>query len=168
MVRLDGTAFQDIGVDGALGEELDAVKLARLLFKYADELRADDLALGLRIGHARELVKKTIHGVHIDEVRVHLVAEYVDDLFGLALAEKPVVDVDTGELPADGLDEKRRDDGRIDAAGQGEKHLFAADLRLQGGALLFNKRLRQRGGGDAFHGFRTNIAGHGHTSQIIN
>lgn len=36
--------------------------------------------------------------------------------------------MDADELLADRLDEQRRDDGAVDAAGQGEQDIFIADL----------------------------------------
>jgi hypothetical protein len=48
--------------------------------------------------------------VGVDQRHVVVVAEHGDDLFGLALPQKPVIDEDAGELIADGLvDQHRRD-----------------------------------------------------------
>ena len=69
-----------------------------LLLKHSDELRADDLAFLLRISCAGQFIQEAIHCVHIDQVGVHLMAEHLHHLFWLALAQQPVVDVDTGEL----------------------------------------------------------------------
>ena len=130
VVRLDGAAFQDVGIDGALRQKLDAVLLAGFLFEHADELGADDLALALRLGDARQLIQKAVYRVDVDEVGVHLIAEHRHYLFGLALAQQAVVDVHADEVFADRLDQERRHYGRIDPAGERQQHLFAAYLRL--------------------------------------
>ena len=154
MVRLDAVlAFEDVGPDRALRQKLDAFELARFFGKDVDERAADDLALGFGIGNAGELIEEAVDRVHIDQVRVHFVAEHADDLLGLALSQQSVVDVHAGELSADRTDQKRRDDGRIDAAGQREKDFLIADLRADIGDLFVDERFRLRSGRDAFHGF---------------
>ena len=106
MVGLHAVGLEDVGVDGTLGEEGNLVAhLAGLLFEHADELGADDLALGLGLGHAVEQGQEAIRGVNVNEVGVELVAEHIDDLLGLALAHEAVVHVHADELLADGLDE---------------------------------------------------------------
>ena len=75
-----GAALHDIGIDGTLAEEVDAVELACLLLEYADELAADDLTLLLGVGHVLQLGEEALCGVYIDEVGVELVAEYLNDI----------------------------------------------------------------------------------------
>ena len=158
VVRLDAVGFEDIGIDGALCEELDAVELARFFLKDADELGADDLALLFGLGDAGELVEEAVDRVDIDEVRVHPVAEHLDDLLGLALAEQSVVNVDADELLADSLDQQGGDDRAVHAAGEGEENFLIADLSAELLDLLVDERLRERRGGDAFHGFGSDIS----------
>ena len=155
VVALDGAGFENVGVDGALGEEVDAVELLGLFGKDVDEFLADDLALRLRVGHAGQLVEEAVDRVYIDEVRAKLFAENLDNLLRLALAEQTMVDMDADELLADRLDEQRRDDGAVDAAGQGEQDVLVADLRAKRGELFFDERLRKLRRGDTLHGFRT-------------
>ena len=160
VVRLDGAALQNVRIDGALRQKFDAVLLARLLLEHADELRADDLALGFGVGDARELVQKAVDGVDVDEVGVHLAAEHLDHLFGLPFAQQAVVDVHADEVLADRLDEQRRHDGRIDPARQREQHLFAAHLAAHRRDLLVDERLRLRRALDARHVFGALVAFH--------
>ena len=47
--------------------------LLGFFLKYADKLRADDLALLLRVGNAGQLVQEAVHRVHINEVGIHLI-----------------------------------------------------------------------------------------------
>ena len=158
MVGLDAVGLEDVGIDRALAEELDAVELARFFFKDADELGADDLALLFGIGDAGELVEEAVDCVNVDEVGVHPVAEHLDDLLGLALAQEAVVHVDADELLSDGLDQEGCDDGAVDAAGEGEENLPVADLSAKLLYLLIDKGLSKLGGGDALHGFGSDVS----------
>ena len=96
-------ALNDIRVDRALRKEVDTRELAGLLLEHADEFRADDLALLLRIGNACEFREEAFARVHINEIRVHLVAEHLDHLLRLTLTQQAVVDMHTGELIANRL-----------------------------------------------------------------
>ena len=161
MVGLDAMfALEDVGPDRALAEEGDAVELAGLFGKDVDKLTADDFSFLLGIAHPCQLIEETVGGVHIDEIGGHLVAKHADDLFRFALAEQTVVDVHAGELLADGADQQRRDDGRVNAAGQGEKDLLVADLLTQHFDALVDVSLGQRGGVDALHAFGTGFQYH--------
>ena len=102
-------------------------------------------------GDARELVEEAVDGVDVGQVRAQLMAEYLYDLLALALAHEPVVDVYALELPADGLNEQRGDDGRVHAAGEGQQDLAGAYLRAQGLDLLGDKGLGELGRGNALH-----------------
>ncbi len=154
--------LQDVGIDGALGEEINlVVHLAGLFLEHADELAADDLALGLRLVYAGQQIQEAVGGVHVHQIRVHLVLEHVDDLLGLALAHKAVVHVHAHEVLPDGLDQQRRNHAGVHAAGQGQQHLLVADLLANGGHLLVDKGLGQLGRGDALHIVGANVLIHG-------
>ena len=142
--------LQDVGVDGALRQEADLVaNLACLLLKHADELGTDDLALCLGLGDVNQLAKEAIGRVHIDQVRVHLILEHVDDLLAFTLAHEAVVHVHADELLTDCLDEKGRDDRAVNAAGKSQQNLLVTDLLADCGNLLVDERLGKLGGGDA-------------------
>ena len=160
MVRLDGAAFENVGIDGALCEEGDAVLLARLFLKHADKLCPDDLALFFGFRDALQLFQETLRRVYIDEVCVHPVAEHLDDLFGFALAQKPVVDVHADEIFADSFDEERGDDGRIHPAGQCEEHFFLPHLRLYSCDLFTDELFRKFPAFDARHVFGALVVAH--------
>ena len=82
----------------------------------------------LRIGHSGQLVQEAVNGIHIDQVGVHLVPEYLDHLLRLALAQQAMVHMDTGQLLANGLDEQSGHDRGVHAAGQRQKDLLVAHL----------------------------------------
>ena len=52
VVGLDAVGFQNVGVNGALSQEGDALQLLSFLSENVDELLADDLALLLWVGNA--------------------------------------------------------------------------------------------------------------------
>ena len=82
---------------------------------------ADDLALGLGLADARELVEEAVLGVDGDERDLEAVAERVDDLLALVLAHQAVVDEDARELVADRAVDEQRGDARVDAAARGRR-----------------------------------------------
>jgi len=123
-----GAGLDDVGIDGALAEKLDAFELSGFFFEYSDEFAADDHALFLGIGYAGELIEEAVDRVHIDEVCAELLTEYVYNLFRFALAEQAVVYVNAGELLSDGFDEHGGYNGGVNAAGEGEKNLAGTDL----------------------------------------
>ena len=139
-----------------MDEEAYAGELAGLLLEDTDELGAYNLALLLGVGDAGELVEEAVGGVDIGEVRAELVAEDLYHLLALALAHEAVVDVHALELPADGLNEQRGDDGAVHAAGEGQQHLAGAYLRAQGLHLFGDELLGELGRGDALH-FGSNV-----------
>ena len=113
------------------------------------ELDTDDLALCLGLGDVNQLAEEAIGRVRIDQVRVHLILEHVDDLLAFTLAHEAVVHVHADELLADCLDEKGRDDRAVDAAGKSQQNLLVTDLLADCGNLLVDERLGKLGGGDA-------------------
>ena len=119
-----------------------------------------DLAFCLGLGYAGEQIEESVGGVHVNEVRVKLVAEHIDDLLGFALAHETVVHMHADELLADGLDQKGGHHGGVDAAGKGEQNLLVADLRFGFGNLLIDECLGQFGGGDAYHVVRALVGIH--------
>ena len=160
VMRLYGAAFQNVGINGTLREEFDAVLLSGLLLEHADKLRADDLALLFGLGNAGELIQKPVYRVHIYEVRVHLIPEHLYDLFGFALAQKPVIHVHAHEILSDRLDEERRHDGRIHPAREREQNLFAADLLFDRFDLFRDELVRKLFRCDARHIFGALVAFH--------
>ena len=101
--------------------------LGRDLLEGADELGADDLALGFGVGDAGELGEELLGRVDGDEadagggdvVALHLLA--------LALAQQPVVDEHARELVADGAVHERGRDRGVDTARQTAEHVVVAD-----------------------------------------
>ena len=114
----DGDALDHVGVEGALGEEAASASLLRLVVEDVDERGADGLALGSGSVTPSSASRNSGAGVAVDERDVVVVAEQVDHLLGLALAQQAGVDEDAGELVADGPCSRSGGDGGIDAAGE--------------------------------------------------
>ena len=77
--------LDDIRVNGALAQEIDPLQLSCLFLKHTDEFSADDLTLFLRICNAVQLSKEPLCRVHIDQICVQLVAEYLYHALRLVL-----------------------------------------------------------------------------------
>lgn len=60
---LDGTGFNDVRINRALSEELNALELLGFVGEAVNKLAADELALSFRIGNTRQLVHEAL-GVH--------------------------------------------------------------------------------------------------------
>jgi hypothetical protein len=86
-----------VRVEGALDEEVDLIELRRLLLEDADELLADDLALGLGVVLAGELGEKALLGFDVDQRDAELL-EGLDHLLGLVHPHQAVVTKDAVSL----------------------------------------------------------------------
>ena len=159
-MRLHAIALQNIRVNRSLSQEFDSLLLPRLLLEHADKLRADDLALLLRLLHTLQLVQEAVNRIHIHKVGVHLMAEHLHHLLRLPLAQKPMVHVDAHQLFADGLDQQGGHDGRIHSPRQSQKHLLVSHLLFDGLHLLFDESIRQFPRCDPNHIVRTFVVVH--------
>ena len=128
--------LDDVGVERALDEELHRLvgvghDHPRLLLEDPDELAADRLALGLRVGDAGQRVEEALARVGDPQLHAGRGDEVLLDLLGLALAQQPVVDEHAGELVADGPLDERSGHGRVDAAGQAPTRLSPTCSRIR-------------------------------------
>ena len=85
----DAGGFDDVGVDGALGEPAGALDLPGVLVEGLHEQAADDLPLGLGLGDAGEGVEEGLGGVDPDDVQAHVLVRG-EDVLELVLPEEPV------------------------------------------------------------------------------
>ena len=141
-----------VGVERPLHEPAHVAELPCLLLEDADELAADDLALVLRLLDAVEQLEEALLRLHVDERDVEMLAERLDDLLRLVLAQQAVVDEDARELLADRLVHEQCRDSRVDAARQRTKHALASDLRADARDLLLDHRGRRPGWRRVGHG----------------
>jgi hypothetical protein len=152
--------FKNVGVDGTLCEEGNAVELTSFVREYVDEFLTDDLALAFRIGNACEKVEETVGCVDIDQVSVELVAEKFNNCFAFVFAHEAVVNVYANELLADRLQKKSGNDGRVNTAGKREQNLLVADLSANLCDLFCDESFCEFRGGNTSHGIRSEIGIH--------
>ena len=119
---------------------LDAV---RFLFEDGDELVADDLALLLGIGDARQLAEEALAGIDGVDVEAELVAQVLLHVDELVLAQHAVVDEDAGQLIADGAMHQHGRDRRIHAARERADDAPVADGLANAGDGLVDEALRR-------------------------
>ena len=124
----EGDGFDDVRIERALGQEFGAAELLSLFLEDFDEQAPDDLALGFGIGLAFELAEEFLRRIDMDQRDIKLIAEHGDDLFAFVQAHQAVIDIDTGELIADGFVDQHRRDRRVDAAGKTTDDAARADL----------------------------------------
>ena len=101
-------AFDHVGIERALGQELGALDLGRLVGKALDEGVADPPPLFLRIGHAGQRRQELVLGLDDVQVGLEVVGELADDRLLLVLPQQAVVDQDARELRADRLGQQAR------------------------------------------------------------
>ena len=148
MVRLDrrrpapAARFDHIGVERALNQEVGAGELGRLLLEHADELGADQLALGLGLAHPDEAGQEALLRVDGNQRHLEGVAEGRNDLLALALAHQAVIDEHAGQLVADRAVHEQRRDGGVDAPGEAADRPPVADLGADPRDLLIDDRSR--------------------------
>ena len=119
--------FDDIGVEGALGEEVGVGNVVGGFLEDLNKPVPDELAFLLRIIDACEITEERFRGINNTEVDVEVVVEGVLDEVAFFFAEEPVVDKHAGELVADGFVEECGDDGGVDSAGEATDDAFVAD-----------------------------------------
>lgn len=115
------------------------------LLEDPDELPADDLPLLLGVADPGQRGQEAVLGVDDLQLDAGGGHEVLLDLLGLALALKAVVNVDAGQLLADGLLHDRGSHRGVHAAGQRADGALGADLGADRGDLL----LDHAGGGPA-------------------
>ncbi len=134
--------LDDVGIERALGEEVDVAELAGLGVEDLDEGAADAAPLLLRVGHTGQGAQEALGGVDVHQVDVALVAHDLDDALTLGAAEQAVVDEHAGELVTDGVVHQRRRHRGIDAAAERAQHPPRADA----GADVVDRHLDERRG----------------------
>src|SRR4029079_7205687 len=132
-----------VGVERSLDEVADVGQLPRFLLADPDDLLADDLPLALGFVDAGEAVEETLAGVDVDQLDAEALAEPLDHLVGLALAEQAVIDEHAGEPIADRLVDERRGGGGVDPAGESADDAAVADLIANPFDLLVDDRRRR-------------------------
>src|SRR5690606_11787685 len=138
LAGLGASGFDHVGVDGALGQELDVLQFGGLFIEDLDEGATDDLALGFRVGNAQQTGEELLLGVGADYRHPHALGEHGHDLLAFVQAQQAVVDKDAGQLFTDGTVQQRGNHRRVHPAGQAEQHLGTAHLGADIGDGVFD------------------------------
>ena len=99
----EADAFDHIGIERALREEIRPAQLCRLFLEYGNKFAANKFALFLWVSDTIKARHKAFLGIHHDQRDVVMIAEQFFDLFAFVKAQKPVIDENAGELIADRL-----------------------------------------------------------------
>ena len=102
LLRLRASGFNHVRIDRALGEPAGILDLFGFSLEDVHKFAADDLALLLGVGDARERIHEAVDGIYHDELEAHVLFKGFANLFAFALAKEAVVDEDAGEAAADG------------------------------------------------------------------
>ena len=121
-------AFDHVRVQRALGQPLDVFDFGGGVLEYLDELAADGLALGFRVGDAGQTGEEPGFGIHVTQVQSQAALERVLHLLNFAVAQEAVVHENAGELRPNGPVEQRRGHRRIHAATQPADDAVVAHL----------------------------------------
>src|ERR1019366_3178017 len=122
-------ALDDVGIEGALSQEVGVPYLLERLLEDLDEGVADDLALALGVVDTPEPPEEERR--RVDDPQVNLEVPLVErlDHRALVLAQEPVVDEYARELaPYRPVDQRRRDRG-VHPAGEPQDDPRASDRR---------------------------------------
>ena len=134
MVALDDhglaaqTGLHHVRIDGALCQEIHGADLLGLGLKDPDELLADDLALGLRIGDTGQPGEEAVLGVDPAHVHMELVGHDLLHLIALVLPQQTVIHEATGQLIAHGTLQQGGSHRAVHAAGESQQHTATANL----------------------------------------
>src|SRR5262245_61068297 len=128
-------ALDHVGIEGALGQEVDAPELFRFRLEHVDEKRADGLALLLRVSLAGERGQKLGARINVEQGNVEMTTEEPNNLAGLIEPQVAVVDDNAGERAANGLMEELGRTGAVHPAGQAADHPTRPDFGPDAGDL---------------------------------
>ena len=104
-MRLAGLAagrFDDIGVDSALRQKVHILELGGLFIKQLYEQAADDLALGLWVGHTGQLREIAIGRIHADDAHAQVLRKDAHHVIAFVVTQQTVIDKHAGQLIAYG------------------------------------------------------------------
>ena len=128
MVRLDqmclagvrGGGFDDVRINRALRQPLDARNFGRLLFEHFDEAAPDGLALVLGIAQSLKRREHALARIHHRYAHAQP-PEAVHHLLSLVQAQQAVIHENAMQALGHGFLQQHREHRRIDAPGQGQQ-----------------------------------------------
>ena len=123
-----GTGFDDVRINGPLTEEFNAFELACFFFEYTNEFSANDFTFLFRIRHISQFAKEAVYSIYINEVCLHFITEYLNNLFRFAFTKQAMVYVYAGQLIADGTNQECCNNRGVYTTGQCQQDFFVANL----------------------------------------
>ncbi len=124
-----GTALDHVRVQGPLDQEPGLPPLASGDgLEHPDELLPDDLALLFGIGDAGQAPQEELRLIRMDEGNLEVMAERLDDVFGLPRPHQPGIDEHAREVLPDGLVHQERGHAGIHPAGERAQDLSLTHL----------------------------------------
>ena len=88
-VRLTGFGagrFDDIRIDGSLGQPFHIFQAGGLCVEHIDKSITDNLALLLRVGNTFQAIEKQVLGIGPDNFHTHVTSKHVHDMVALIQA----------------------------------------------------------------------------------
>ena len=147
MVALDGCSFaagltstrlNNVRVDGALCQELNAVQLLSLVKEDLPELGTNQATLHLWLGNASQKLCVALLCVNVNQRHVELLAEDLLNHLWLALTEHAVVHKHAGKLIANSTVDKGCNNRRVNATRERQNNATVTDLLANLLYLLLN------------------------------
>ena len=135
---LTSARLNNVRIDGALCQELNAVQLLGLVKEDLPELGTNQAALHLWLGNASQKLCIAFLCVNVNQRHVELLAEDLLNHLWLTLAEHAVVHKYAGQLIANSAMDKSCDNRRVNAAGKRQNDAAIANLLANLLHLLLN------------------------------
>ena len=89
---LDGDRLDNVRVDGALCQKVDAFQFGGFLIEHFDKGTANDFAFFFRVADALEPLKEALLGIHADNLDAHVVSKHAHNLITFVQTQQTVVD----------------------------------------------------------------------------
>ena len=141
-IDVGASALDHIRIERALGQVIEGAKALALFFEDPNEFGANQLALFLGVGDAREFVDEALPGIDVFDPDVELLVEEVHQELGLTLPHEALVDEHAGQLITDRLVQQEGEGGGVDTTGEGEQDALIPDLTAHIGNRLIDKGRR--------------------------
>ena len=135
---LTSAGLNNVRINGALCQELNAVQILSLVKEDLPELGTNQATLHLWLGNASQKLCVALLCVNVNQRHVELLAENLLNHLWLALTEHAMVNKHAGQLVANSAMDKSCDNRRVNAAGKRQNNAAIANLLANLLNLLLN------------------------------
>ena len=122
---ISSTAFDHIGINGTLHQNIDISQLPGFFLKDTNELFPDDPALAFRLRHTVQLLQKALFGIYPDQIHTELTTENTLHPVALVFSQQTVIDKYTGQVLSDGLVQQHSSNRTVHAAAEGAQDFLS-------------------------------------------